>query len=143
MRQSKGFTIVELLVVIAIIAVLTGIVLSNVTSYINSSKDAAIKGNLSTVLTNGSVYYDDPARGNGSYAGFCGDVGYTIPSLAITAIDNMIQNCNVDVSGTAWCACSTLKSTAGDVFCVDNTGVKKTVSLTDCATECPATGACV
>ena len=40
-NKSKGFTIIELLVVVAIIAVLTGIVLVNVTSYITKGRDAA------------------------------------------------------------------------------------------------------
>ncbi|MCX6721887.1 MAG: prepilin-type N-terminal cleavage/methylation domain-containing protein, partial [Candidatus Staskawiczbacteria bacterium] len=52
MNKQKGFTIIELIVVIAIIAVLAGIVLVNVTSYINKSRNAAVKGNLSTMLTN-------------------------------------------------------------------------------------------
>ena len=67
-NKSKGFTIIELLVVIAIIAVLAAIVLVNVTAYINRGRNAAIKGNLSTVLINGAQYYD----ANGSYSGFCG-----------------------------------------------------------------------
>src|SRR3989344_7338737 len=67
-ESGAGFTIIELLVVVAIIAVLTGIVLVNVTSYINKGKDAAVQGNLSTVLTNAAVFYDT----NGSYTGNCG-----------------------------------------------------------------------
>ena len=43
---SKGFTIIELIVVIAIIAVLAGIVLVNVTQYINKSKDASIEADM-------------------------------------------------------------------------------------------------
>ena len=61
--NQKGFTIIELLVVVAIIAVLAAIVLVNVTAYINQGKNAAIKGNLATVLTNGAVFYDT----NGNY----------------------------------------------------------------------------
>ena len=57
MNKSKGFTIIELLVVVAIIAVLAAIVLVNVTGYINQGKNAAIKGNLATVLTNAAVFY--------------------------------------------------------------------------------------
>ena len=82
MQKSKGFTIIELLVVVAIIAVLTGIVLVNVTSYINKGKDAAIKGNLSTVLTNSAVYYD----ASGSYispSDFCTTSNFTVPETAI------------------------------------------------------------
>ena len=58
MQKQKGFTIIELIVVIAIIAVLAGIVLVNVTSYINKGRDASVVGNLHTMLTNGAVFFD-------------------------------------------------------------------------------------
>lgn len=137
MQKSKGFTIIELLVVVAIIAVLTGIVLVNVTSYINKGKDAAIKGNLSTILTNGAVFYDT----NASYTGFCADATVTAPQAAILAAGG-VSTCTVDVGNTAWCACSTLKVTSGNVFCVDSTGYKKETTNT-CALACPAAGGCV
>jgi prepilin-type N-terminal cleavage/methylation domain-containing protein len=134
-KNSAGFTIVELLIAIAIIAVLTAIVLFNVTAWINQSKDASIQGNLSSILINSSKYMD----ANSSYANFCTDPQYTTPSAAITAIGGTTQSCNV--TNIAFCACSTLK--AGGVFCVDSTGAKKNVPSTDCATECPATAACL
>lgn len=140
-NKTKGFTIIELLVVVAIIAVLAAIVLVNVTGYINSSKNAAIRGNLSTVLTNGSVYYDT----NGSYTSFCSNAYYTTPAAAITNAGGA-ASCNVNVAGTAWCACSTTKVTsstpAGTTICVDSTG-KKTDTMTACATECGSSGACI
>ena len=142
-RKSKGFTIIELLVVVAIIAVLAAIVLVNVTGYINQGKNAAIKGNLATVLTNGAVFFD--GAGAGTYTGFCGTANYTGPAAAITAIGNA-SICTVNAANTAWCACSTLKVTsaepAGSTFCVDSTGAKK-VTTTACATECPAAGDCI
>ena len=70
MQNKKGFTIIELLVVIAIIAVLAAVVLVNVTQYISKGKDAAAKGNLSSLMTSGAVYYEDSALGNGDYDGF-------------------------------------------------------------------------
>jgi prepilin-type N-terminal cleavage/methylation domain-containing protein len=39
-KNQKGFTIIELIVVIAIIALLSGIVATNVTKYINKAKEA-------------------------------------------------------------------------------------------------------
>lgn len=137
MNKSKGFTIIELLVVVAIIAVLTGIVLVNVTSYINKGKDAAIKGNLSTILTNGAVFYDN----NVSYTGFCANANVTVPQDAITAAGGA-STCTVNGGGTAWCACSTLRVNTGNVFCVDSTGYKKE-STNTCALACPAAGGCV
>src|SRR3989344_1848961 len=117
MNKSKGFTIIELLVVVAIIAVLTGIVLVNVTSYINKGKDAAIKGNLSTIMTNGTVFFD----ANADYTGFCDTVGVTTPGAAIGNSGGAFE-CTVSAANDAWCACSTLKVTSGNSFCVDSTG---------------------
>src|SRR3989344_4706659 len=79
----RGFTIIELLVVVAIIAVLAAIVLVNVTGYINQGKNAAIKANLATVMTNGAVFYD--GVGNGTYTGFCDSANFTGPEAAIEA----------------------------------------------------------
>lgn len=141
-KTSKGFTIIELLVVVAIIAVLAAIVLVNVTGYINQGKNAAIKGNLSTILTNGAVYYD----ANGNYTAFCTNQYVTAPEAAITSAGGTpVHYC----AAAAWCACSTLKTTsaepAGSTFCTDSTGYKKvTANAGGCAARCvtPATGAC-
>lgn len=133
---SKGFTIIELLVVIAIIAVLAGIVLVNVTAYINRGRNSAIKGNLSSVLTNAAVFLDD----NGDYDGFCASASYTNPAAAITAAGGTVI-CQENTAKTATCACSTLNVTnsepAGTTYCVDSTGAKKQ-SATACATACPS-----
>jgi type IV pilus assembly protein PilE len=140
-NTSKGFTIIELLVVVAIIAVLAAIVLVNVTGYINQGKNAAIKGNLATILTNGAVYFDT----NGNYTNFCANAYVTGPEAAITAAGGTpTETC----SATAWCACSTMKTTtaepAGSTFCVDSTGYKKvTANAGACAVRCPAAGACI
>ena len=134
MKTSKGFTIIELLVVVAIIAVLTGIVLVNVTSYINKGKDASVQGNLSTVLTNASVFYDT----NGSYTGNCASANVAAALAAAdkafdgNATANEVTDCNETAS--AWAACGQLKVT-DSYFCVDSTGTKKTnATRTTCVT---------
>jgi len=142
-NTSKGFTIIELLVVVAIIAVLAAIVLVNVTQYINQGKNAAVKGNLASVLTNGAVFYD----ANGSYSGFCASSYFTNPSAAITSAGGTAI-CTAKSDNTAWCGCSTLKVTtaepANSTFCVDSTGYKKvTQNAGLCATRCPAAGGCI
>ena len=145
--SSRGFTIIELLVVVAIIAVLAAIVLVNVTGYINQGKNAAIKGNLATILTNGAVYYD----ANGNYAAFCAAATVTGPIAAINAaggagICNPSVAANPIGANNAWCACSDMKTTsaepAGSTFCTDYTGYKKvTQNAGACATRCAAAGA--
>ncbi len=139
-KLPAGFTIIELLVVVAIIAVLAAIVLVNVTSYINKGKNASIKGNLSTVLTNSAVYYDT----NSNYNTFCTNAYFTAPQSAIQNAGGAAScACNTvgcAATATAFCACSTELGSA-NTFCVDSTGAKKETA-TACATECAqSTGA--
>lgn len=142
MKISKGFTIIELLVVVAIIAVLTGIVLVNVTSYINKGKDSAVQGNLSSLLTNQAVYYDT----NGSYTGGCASAAVV---AALAAADRAFDGNGTagevtDCAETAalFAACGQLK-VSDAYFCVDSTGTKKNVATrTACVaawdlTACP------
>ena len=105
-KSLAGFTIIELLVVVSIIAVLASIVLVNVTGYINKGKNAAIRGNLATVVTNGSIFYDN----NGTFDNFCANAYFTSPSAAITSAGGTAA-CVEKGDNTAWCACSTMKGT--------------------------------
>jgi len=49
--SNRGFTIIELIVVIAIIAVLAGIVLVNVQTYVHKSQVAAVKADMAQFAT--------------------------------------------------------------------------------------------
>jgi len=122
-KKSKGFTIIELLVVVAIIAVLAAIVLVNVTSYINKGKDAAIKGNGSTIQVNGAVYFDT----NGNYTGFNTSNGYVGPANAITSINVAPA---IVLSATAYCVTAVLKDAT--TYCIDSTGFKGTLVSGKC-----------
>jgi prepilin-type N-terminal cleavage/methylation domain-containing protein len=147
MQKQKGFTIIELLVVVAIIAVLTGIVLVNVTSYINKGKDAAMKGNLSTMLTNGAVFYSN----NGNYTNFttsttspktvaadcAGNSGFNGPCLALlnagyTSITFTCAGTSCTSAATGWCAMVTQKAST-NTYCVDSTGNKLDKASGTCA----------
>jgi len=142
MQKSKGFTIIELLVVVAIIAALTGIVLANVTSYINRGKDSGVQGSLSSLATNSAVYIEQ----NGNFTNYCSNANATIPlAAADKAFDgnstaNEVTKCN-SIAG-AWAACGQLK-VSDAYFCVDSTGIKKNVATrTGCVstwanTSCP------
>lgn len=139
---SKGFTIIEIIVVIAIIAVLASIILVNIMSYQNKGKDAAIKGNLATLATRGTAYFEE----TGNYNDFC------LSDRGGAPIKSAIENpkvgstftCYCDTpncaAATKWCACSPEIVTSTTVFCVDSVGIKKEIT-SDCATECPASGA--
>ena len=133
MNKLKGFTIIELIVVIAIIAVLATIVLVNVTGYINKGKDAAIKGNLSSLLTNSAVWLDTNAVYTGFKANTATGCGVAGPiALAITAAGGTLV---CGETATAWCGCSVEKVDSAKFYCVDSTGAK-IESATNCTTSC-------
>ena len=128
MQNQKGFTIIELIVVIAIIAVLAGIVLVNVTSYINKGKDAAAQGNLATLLTNGAVYFDNFSN----YTLFQGNALFSTVNVALNTAGYTVTYSN---NAEAWCASIPLKINANN-FCVDSTG-KKTMGAACASRACP------
>ena len=147
MKNQRGFTVIELIVVIAIIAVLSSIVLVNVVQYIAKGKNASIKGNMATLLTNGATFYE---KNLNSFNGFANDnaVGCGLSSPVKLAIEKSggVLSCQVNVDdASSWCGCASLipaSDTPEDgVFCVDSTGVKKSVVAT-CDLECDATGIC-
>ena len=135
MGDKKGFTIIELIVVVAIIAVLAAIVLVNVTSYINRGKDAAIKGNLSSLMTDAVVIFEAKGSYNSLGNTVCGGSKWSAVNSAINAAGGT-GTC-LD-SSTAWCASSPMKVNSSNSFCVDSTGRKTEGSGATCASYvCP------
>ncbi len=132
--MQKGFTIIELIVVIAIIAVLAAIVLVNVTGFINKGKDAAIKGNLSSLMTDAAVVFEKTGTYNNTSTNVCATYGYSI----LNAISNVASGLNAlcYANGTNWCTCSGLVTNKNNAFCVDSTGKKtmRDISAGNCYT---------
>lgn len=136
--KQKGFTIIELIVVIAIIAVLATIVMINVTSYINKSKDASIQGNLASLLVNAAAYFDTNSSNTG--AQFIAD--NTTGAGATSPITKAIEASNVGgdlfavgdstAGSQKWAACSKLIAASTSAYCVDYTGTKKVQASTTC-----------
>ncbi len=94
-------------------------------SNFKKNKDATIKENMSTLLTNSAVYYDT----NGSYNYWCSNTKYYAPIKKV--IDDaygvgstVICKCNTTncLSAQSWCASALLDN--GDYYCVDSSGVK-------------------
>ncbi len=136
-ENQKGFTIIELIVVIAIIAVLAAIVLVNVTSFINKGKDAAAEGNLSSLMTNGAVFYSDKGSYNGWITTSGANIGEGTGDATYVSVFNALINagytpvtasCSDGVpctsNSTSWCASVVMKATPSKSFCVDSTGKK-------------------
>lgn len=128
-KFKNGFTVIELVVVIAIIAVLATIVSANVINYIDKSKNAAIKSNMTNLFTSGVDYYVN----NGNYNGFCQNSGTNVYLTEINRLANPdVVTCRCESGSNcsnaeAWCTVVKLKgslSSAGNYFCLDSTGNK-------------------
>jgi len=66
-EKRDSFTIIELIIVVAIIAILAAIILTNVTGYIQKSKDAKALAELRQITTIASGYYSNSGIFNGLY----------------------------------------------------------------------------
>jgi len=132
---SDGFTVFEVLIVVTIIFIVTSIVLVNVTTYINKGKDSSIKGDLASLLLNGSLYFDN----HGDYNNFCND---SLSQNIFNAIVSLRKNCNdSDEENTNWAACARLNVPVPiKAWCVDSTGTKKQINNSQCTNgihSCP------
>jgi len=134
--KKKGFTLIELLVVIAIIGILASIVLVSLGSARNKARDVAIKADLSGLRASGELHAMDY---DGSYATFCtitgGDVARAMAGIETNGILAGEHDCNSVLA--AWAACSQLN--ADEAWCVDSTGVSKTMTKATCVTGWTAT----
>ena len=116
MKNQQGFTIIELIVVIAIIAVLAGIVISNVVQYEKRGKDAAIKAQISEIRTAGTDFFSN----NGNYTNMCasGTGCYNVLSN-ITGLGGSLVS-HPYIGSNSYCIDFYL-SDGATKWCVDNT----------------------
>lgn len=129
MNKQKGFTIIELIVVIAIIAVLAAIVLINVTTYINKSKDASIKANLHTIQT---AFISTNYQTSSTWAAPT-TTDYTLAKQQIETNNGTGTYSEILIAG-GFCATSPLASTGATAWCVDSTGFAGDLVATKCTT---------
>ena len=131
--------------VIAIIAVLAAIVLVNVTQYISKGKDAAIQGDMASMLTDSAIYFDSSVA---NASALCADTasGFATAYTAAQGQKPSAGTVDCDGSGTdkTWRAVVQLNNkgtcTTTAWYCVDSTGNKKVVCDTTpvgAATVCP------
>lgn len=129
MKKLIGFTLIELLVVIAIIGILSAIVMVNVGAVRKSSKDAAIKANMTNLLLEGEVYYNN----NETYRGVCSSedfekIGSKLYELAPV---DCPTRC-IDELGSSWIYCAGLNVDKTRAWCVDSTGSQKEIDKETC-----------
>jgi type IV pilus assembly protein PilA len=88
-KNNKGFTLVELIVVIVILAILIGVTVGGVMTYVNQSREntdinnaAAMESVLSTIATNEDIYKIVGKGTAGTYTLEWADAG-SVPALTI------------------------------------------------------------
>ena len=74
-NPERGFTLIELLVVIAIIGILSSIIIVNLMTARGKGSDAAVKGDLSAILTQSSIDYPGNSNSYGTNTGTSPIVG--------------------------------------------------------------------
>ena len=116
MKSQKGFTIIELIVVIAIIAVLSSIVLANVTKYTGKGRDAAIKGQISEIRTAATDFFIS----NGTYTGMCSSGPCYNAKNNIANLGGLLGN-NQVYGAIAYCMDFKLSDKV-TLWCVDSSG---------------------
>ena len=141
-----GFTLIELLVVIAIIGVLSSIVLASLNTARAKGADAKVKAQLSGLRGAAEIYYDTNHNYGTVASDSCTDV---VPDFFEDTSSNMIQytnQANYPTGATVSChtngsayAVSAILLAAGGAWCVDNTGVSKSIlaNLANGEVACP------
>ena len=144
-KTRAGFTLVEFLIVIAIIAILSTVVMINLQTYIRKSKEAAIKGNMNSIVSSSVSFFDREGRWDNVFVA----ANNPTAANALNAVNSLsIKNAtiNLKTDNSSWCACAdfvegtgTGSNAAGySSYCVDSTGYK---SETEdyCSARCGST----
>lgn len=146
MKTSKGFTLIELLVVIAIIGILSSVVLASLTTARTRGQSASVQSQLSNMRAQAELFYSTTGNntyGTGVAVAVCnGTVGtlFTSTSNGLSALVTGVNTvagagntaCVTYPTGsaaTAWAVAAKDPASSTSAFCVDSTGVSRTVNL--------------
>jgi len=142
--KKTGFTVIELVVVVAILAVLSTVVAGNLVTYIAKANEATIKGNMSTIASSATAFFDREGEWNNVF------VAENNPTAAnaMRSINSIIAPNTIVTAlksdNSFWCACSVLVQRGGsqgislNSYCVDSRGYRKE-SSGPCPLRCETT----
>ncbi len=61
-KDEKGFTLIEILIAVALLAIISAVVIPNVTGYLGRGESAAYQGDLRLIQSAVDGYYADPVN---------------------------------------------------------------------------------
>lgn len=144
MKNSRGFTLIELLVVIAIIGILSSVVLASLTTARTRGQSASVQSQLANMRAQAELYYS--STGGNTYGADHAEDACTEAAADLFGTGNNNLNALIDgvaavvtraktacsSTATAWAVAAVDPSVSAgtSAFCVDSTGVSKTVTIT-------------
>lgn len=135
--KQKGFTLIELLVVIAIIGILASVVLTSLNSARKKGQDGKVKSQVTQVAAAAAIYYDSNNGSYGPAATACGTAStmWTDTSSSMSTYANPAASANTWPGGVAcssglqtYAFAAQLVTNPLTGFCIDSTGVTKTIT---------------
>lgn len=141
-RYQRGFTLIELLIVVAIIGIIAAIVTIALGNAKKSGQDSAVQSNLHTVINQAELFFADnnsylPVGGSDFDVAACPDYNATGSNMfeVDQAMADAITEASANGSGNAcansansWGVAIGLLSASGQSWCVDSSGIAKSVA---------------